>query len=74
METNLIEPESIASFGYQIDLPKSNFVFKGFVDSTWNVGGVFEKRLLPLPFTFVVSGLINQVTSQTRVGLGLNVG
>ena len=95
METNLTEPDSTASFGYQIDLPKSNFTFRGtnistellqfstvnlcfaflgFVDSNWNVGGVFEKKLLPLPFTLMFSGLINHVKAQTRVGLGLYVG
>lgn len=74
VETNLTEPDSTASFGYQVDLPKSNFVFRGFVDTNWNVGGVFEKKLLPLPFTLLFSGLINHVKSQTRVGLGLYVG
>lgn len=29
VETNLTEPDSTASFGYQIDMPKSNFTFKG---------------------------------------------
>lgn len=74
METNLTEPDSTASFGYQIDLPKSNFVFRGLVDTNWNVGCVFEKKLLPLPFTLMFSGTINHLKAQTRVGLGLYVG
>ncbi|OTF80982.1 mitochondrial import receptor subunit TOM40-like protein [Euroglyphus maynei] len=74
VETNLTEPDSTASFGYQIDLPKSNFVFRGLVDTNWNVGCVFEKKLLPLPFTLMFSGMINHVKAQTRVGLGLYVG
>ncbi|KAI7687142.1 Mitochondrial import receptor subunit TOM40 -like protein 1 [Sarcoptes scabiei] len=67
LETNLAELDSSASFGYQIDLPKSNFVFRGFLDTNWNVGGVFEKKLLPLPLTLMFSGLINHVKSQTRL-------
>lgn len=74
VDTNLAQAESSASFGYQIDIPKSNFVFRGYVDSNWNVGAVFEKKLLPMPLTLIFSGIMNHVRSRTRVGLGLVVG
>lgn len=58
-------------------LPNSNFFFHrtlAFLDSNWNVGCTLEKKLLPLPFTFLCSGLLNHVKSQSRIGVGLYVG
>jgi mitochondrial import receptor subunit TOM40 len=46
----------------------------GMVDSNWTCGGVLEKRLLPLPFTFVLSGFLNHVKSSYKFGIGLTVG
>ncbi|XP_054164362.1 mitochondrial import receptor subunit TOM40 homolog 1-like [Oppia nitens] len=74
VETNLRMMESTASFGYQVDLPKANLVFRGMVDTNWTVGAVLEKKLLPLPFTFALSGQINHIKHATRIGAGLYLG
>jgi mitochondrial import receptor subunit TOM40 len=44
------------------------------IDSNWNVGSIIEKRLAPLPFTFILSGFLNHVKSTYRFGIGLTVG
>ncbi|KAG1663718.1 Mitochondrial import receptor subunit TOM40 1 [Nymphon striatum] len=74
VETNLRTEESVASVGYQIDLPKSNLAFRGMLDTNWIVGAVLEKKLTPLPFTFLLSGLINHDKNQFRFGCGLLIG
>ncbi|CAG2181884.1 unnamed protein product, partial [Oppiella nova] len=74
VETNLRVAESVATFGYQVDLPKANLMFRGMVDSNWTIGAVLEKKLLPLPFTFALSGQVNHVKHATRVGAGLYLG
>lgn len=74
VDTSFRMRESVASIGYQVDLPKANFVFRGSVDSNLNIGGVLEKKLLPLPFTFSLSGVINQSKMQSRFGIGLFIG
>lgn len=74
VETNLRMQESSASFGYQIDLPKANLVFRGTIDSNLIVGAVMEKKLDPLPFTLLMSGMINHTKNQSRFGLGLLIG
>ncbi|KRY89838.1 Mitochondrial import receptor subunit TOM40 -like protein [Trichinella pseudospiralis] len=70
-ETNWRIRESSASLGYQIDLPKANVVFRGVVDSNFNVGAVLEKKLTPLPFTFTLSGFANFAKDVSRFGIGL---
>jgi len=74
VETNFRMQESVAAIGYQIDLPKANLVFRGMVDSNWTVGAVLEKKLLPLPFTFMLSGMLNHNKNQCRFGCGLTLG
>lgn len=59
VETSFRMQESVASIGYQVDLPKADLVFRGMVDSNWNVSGVLEKRLQPLPFSFALSGRLD---------------
>jgi mitochondrial import receptor subunit TOM40 len=58
----------------QVDLPKANLVFRGMIDTNGIVGGVIEKKLLPLPFTFALSGLMNHTKNQFRLGCGLIIG
>lgn len=69
LETNVRLQESVASIGYQIDIPRSEFVFKGLVDTNGNVGAVLEKKILPLPFTFALSGLINHNKNNFKLGV-----
>ncbi|EEB15411.1 mitochondrial import receptor subunit TOM40, putative [Pediculus humanus corporis] len=74
LETNFRMGESTATIGYQIDLPKVDLVFRGMIDSNWNVGGVLEKKLGPLPFTFSLSGMVNHYKQNFRLGCGFVIG
>uniref|UniRef100_T1D4E1 Putative translocase of outer mitochondrial membrane 40 n=1 Tax=Psorophora albipes TaxID=869069 RepID=T1D4E1_9DIPT len=74
VETNFRMQEAVATLGYQIDLPKSELVFRGMVDTNWTVAAVLEKKLLPLPFTFALSGILNHTKNQFRLGCGLIIG
>lgn len=74
VETSLRMQESVATLGYQVDLPKADLVFRGSFDSNWNVCGVLEKRLQPLPFSFALSGRLNHTKNQFRLGCGLIIG
>ncbi|KAI4470991.1 mitochondrial import receptor subunit tom40 [Holotrichia oblita] len=74
LEANHRMQEAVTSIGYQVDLPKSDVVFKGHVDSNWSVGAVLEKKLNPLPFTLALSGLMNHMKGQFRLGVGIIIG
>ncbi|KAJ9591951.1 hypothetical protein L9F63_001553 [Diploptera punctata] len=74
LETSFRMQESVASIGYQVDLPKADLCFKGMVDSNWTVGAVLEKKLQPLPFSFALSGVMNHSKNQFRLGCGLIIG
>lgn len=74
LETNFRLQESVASIGYQVDLPKADLCFRGMVDSNWTVGAVLEKKLQPLPFSFALSGTMNHSKNQFRLGCGLIIG
>ncbi|XP_055913334.1 mitochondrial import receptor subunit TOM40 homolog 1 [Eupeodes corollae] len=74
VETSLRIGESIATIGYQVDLPKADLVFRGSFDSNWTACGVLEKRLQPLPFSFMLSGRLNHTKNQFRLGCGLVIG
>ncbi|XP_005185138.1 mitochondrial import receptor subunit TOM40 homolog 1 [Musca domestica] len=74
VETSLRMQESVATLGYQVDLPKADLVFRGSFDTNWNVCGVLEKRLQPLPFSFALSGRLNHTKNQFRLGCGLIIG
>ncbi|XP_034671758.1 mitochondrial import receptor subunit TOM40 homolog 1 [Drosophila subobscura] len=74
VETSLRMQESVATVAYQIDLPKADLVFRGSIDTNWHVSGVLEKRLQPLPFTLLLSGRMNHVKNNFRLGCGLMIG
>uniref|UniRef100_A0A1L8DVF3 Putative translocase of outer mitochondrial membrane complex subunit tom40 n=1 Tax=Nyssomyia neivai TaxID=330878 RepID=A0A1L8DVF3_9DIPT len=74
VETNFRMQDSVATFGYQVDLPKANLVFKGMVDTHGTVAGVLEKKLEPLPFTLALSGALNHSKNQFRMGCGIVLG
>ncbi|KAH8270715.1 hypothetical protein KR044_012248 [Drosophila immigrans] len=74
VETSLRMQESVATIAYQIDLPKADLVFRGSVDSNWHISGVLEKRLQPLPFSFTLSGRMNHVKNNFKLGCGLMIG
>ncbi|XP_030569370.1 mitochondrial import receptor subunit TOM40 homolog 1 [Drosophila novamexicana] len=74
VETSLRMQESVATIAYQIDLPKADLVFRGSIDSNWHISGVLEKRLQPLPFSFALSGRMNHVKNNFKLGCGLMIG
>lgn len=74
VETNFRMQEAVATIGYQIDLPKADLVFRGMLDTNWNVAAVMEKKLQPLPFSFALSGILNHSKNQFRLGVGLIIG
>jgi mitochondrial import receptor subunit TOM40 len=48
--------------------------FSGMVDTNGLVTGVIEKRLAPLPFTFILSSSLNHAKAAYRFGIGLLIG
>jgi mitochondrial import receptor subunit TOM40 len=74
IEVNLKMQEVVATLGYQVDLPRAGFMFRGAVDSNWTVRAVMEKKLLPIPFTLSLCGLINHPKNSFQMGCGLIVG
>uniref|UniRef100_A0A672ZJ41 Translocase of outer mitochondrial membrane 40 like n=1 Tax=Sphaeramia orbicularis TaxID=375764 RepID=A0A672ZJ41_9TELE len=66
--------ETTTSFGYQMELPEANMVFRGMVNSRCIIGGVLEKRLTPLPATLIMGAFVNHKGDKLQVGLGVTVG
>lgn len=75
VETDLRESASVGTLGYKYELPEANMLFKGSFNSNWTATAVLEKRLLPLPFTFSISGqLTHGKKSDFKLGCGLQIG
>merc|ERR1719494_1481881 len=74
LETNLRMGQSKATVGYKVDIPRAGLTFKGCVDSDWEVKAVLEKKLLPIPFTFSLCGILNHPKQDLKLGAGLIVG
>ncbi|XP_068179820.1 mitochondrial import receptor subunit TOM40 homolog [Antennarius striatus] len=66
--------ETSTSFGYQVDVPKTNLVFKGTVDSNWVVGATLEKKLLPLPLTLALGAFLNHRKNKFQCGFAITIG
>ncbi|KAM6967400.1 mitochondrial import receptor subunit TOM40 homolog [Aplochiton taeniatus] len=66
--------DTSASFGYQLDLPKANLLFKGTVDSNWVAGATLEKKLLPLPLTLALGAFLNHRKNKFQCGFGVTIG
>ena len=73
-ESSLAVKETSATFSYQYDLAKANTTFRGMIDTNGLVTAVIEKRLLPLPFTFILSSSLNHAKAAYRFGIGLLIG
>jgi mitochondrial import receptor subunit TOM40 len=73
-ESSLAAKETSATFSYQYELAKANTTFRGMVDTNGLVTGVIEKRLAPLPFTFILSSSLNHAKAAYRFGFGLLIG
>jgi len=74
IETNIKMQETIGSVGYHVDVPRAGLSFRGAVDSNWNVKGVLEKKLEPLPLTLSLSGLLNHPKGSFQMGAALIMG
>jgi len=74
MDTNYAQQESTTNVGFQYDMPKADLTFRGMFDSNYNVGAVLEKKLQPLPFTFMLSAFLAHSKPTYRFGFGLMVG
>ena len=70
----LIEVFILILYRSQFNSKLFYIIFAGSFDSNWNVCGVLEKRLQPLPFSFALSGRLNHTKNQFRLGCGLIIG
>jgi len=66
--------DTTTSFGYQLDVPKANLLFKGTVDSNWVVGATLEKKLLPLPLTLALGAFLNHRKNKFQCGFSVTIG
>lgn len=73
-ESSLATKETSATLTYQYDILKANATFRGMIDTNGLVTGVIEKRLAPLPFTFLISSSLNHAKAAYRFGIGLLIG
>ncbi|CAH2327204.1 mitochondrial import receptor subunit TOM40B isoform X1 [Pelobates cultripes] len=73
-EANTRLQETSFAFGYHLNIPKANMVFKGSVDSSWCVGGVLEKKLPPLPVTLALGAFMNHWKNKFHCGFNISVG
>ncbi|XP_066531024.1 mitochondrial import receptor subunit TOM40B [Hoplias malabaricus] len=66
--------DTSVSFGYQLDIPKANLLFKGSIDSNWVVGATLEKKLLPLPLSLALCSFLNHRKNKFQCGFGVTIG
>ncbi|KAK5854630.1 hypothetical protein PBY51_004810 [Eleginops maclovinus] len=74
LEASMRMQDTSVSFGYQLDVPKANLLFKGSVDSNWVVGATLEKKLLPLPLSLVLCTFLNHRKNKFQCGFGVTIG
>jgi len=74
LDTSIRNQESTGTIAYQVDIPNADCTFKGQVDSSWCLGAVMEKKLVPFPFTLALSGYANHVKGSYRFGIGMYIG
>ncbi|CAI5798238.1 mitochondrial import receptor subunit TOM40B isoform X1 [Podarcis raffonei] len=73
-EANTRLQDTSFAFGYQLTLPQANMVFRGFLDSSWCVGAVLEKKLPPLPVTLALGAFLNHWKNRFHCGFSIIVG
>jgi len=66
--------ECRATVGYKVEIPRAGLNFKGSVNSDWEVTAVMEKKLLPIPFSLALCGMINHPKNSFMMGAGLIIG
>jgi len=74
LDANLRAKEMSASIGYEVDLAKANVLVRGSVDSNMVCKAVLEKKLLPLPCTLALCGLLDHKKASYNFGVGLIFG
>uniref|UniRef100_A0A8B9NZN9 Translocase of outer mitochondrial membrane 40 like n=1 Tax=Apteryx owenii TaxID=8824 RepID=A0A8B9NZN9_APTOW len=74
LEANTRLQDTTFAFGYQLNLPQANMVFRGLLDSNWCVGGVLEKKLPPLPVTLALGAFLNHWKNRFHCGFSVIVG
>ncbi|XP_061872112.1 mitochondrial import receptor subunit TOM40B isoform X1 [Colius striatus] len=74
LEANTRLQDTTFAFGYQLNLPQANMVFRGLLDSNWSVGGVLEKKLPPLPVTLALGAFLNHWKNRFHCGFSIIVG
>ncbi|XP_074794300.1 mitochondrial import receptor subunit TOM40B isoform X2 [Natator depressus] len=74
LEANTRLQDTTFAFGYQLNLPQANMVFRGLLDSNWCVGGVLEKKLPPLPITLALGAFLNHWKNRFHCGFSIIVG
>ncbi|XP_068851209.1 mitochondrial import receptor subunit TOM40B isoform X2 [Aphelocoma coerulescens] len=74
LEANTRLQETTFAFGYQLNLPRANVVFRGLLDSNWSMGGVLEKKLPPLPVTLALGAFLNHWRNRFHCGFSVTVG
>ncbi|XP_029436249.1 mitochondrial import receptor subunit TOM40B isoform X2 [Rhinatrema bivittatum] len=73
-EANTRLQDTSFAFGYQLNVPKANMVFRGSVDSNWCIGGVLEKKLPPLPVTLALGAFMNHWKNKFHCGFSVLIG
>jgi len=71
VDINARMQEAVGSLGYQVDIPKTQYTYKGKVDSNWNVSASIEKGLQPLGVQILGCVNHNFADGKTSVGFGL---
>jgi len=76
LETSIGMGQSIASVGYQVDVPSTGATFKAQLDTTWGIQSVLEKKLIEaqFPLTLALSAEGNPVKSEFKFGVGIMLG
>ncbi|XP_048849051.1 mitochondrial import receptor subunit TOM40 homolog isoform X1 [Brienomyrus brachyistius] len=74
LEASTRMQDTSVSFGYQLDVPKTNLLFKGSIDSNWVVGATLEKKLLPLPLSLALGAFLNHRKNKFQCGFGITIG
>ncbi|XP_011501122.1 PREDICTED: mitochondrial import receptor subunit TOM40 homolog 1-like [Ceratosolen solmsi marchali] len=71
-QSNIIKKLTKFRLLYKLDIPQTNSIFKGFVDSEWKIGAVFEKKLYPIPkASLALSGILDHIEQTLHIGIGL---
>lgn len=65
--------ETLCTVGYQVEPPEQDFILRAMVNSKGTVAALLEKKLLPLPCAFVLSGCVDHDTKKLALGCGLTI-